>query len=314
MDAVEGVIRGLGRMTRPGESLGLAVSGGADSTALMQIAALASEGLGIRLHVLHVDHGLRAESNRDAMWVADAARELGLDCELLRVEVTKLPRQSLEALARDARYSALEKAAADLGLHRVATAHTLDDQAETVLLRILRGTGVGGLAGIEPQRGIFIRPMLGVRRDDLRWWLDEQNFRWIEDASNEDLSIDRNWIRHEILPQLAARRQGVALNLVRLSELAREDVLVLDSLARERFRSAVLQQESVELPDSITSGPPALANRVVLLALHHLGARADAMTVARVLEVAREKLSSADIGGARVRRSQDGIEISSESD
>lgn len=293
-----------------GARLGLAVSGGADSTALMHLAVAAAPRMDLRLHVFHVDHVLRPGSHEDAGAVASGADELWIPWSVLRVPVRRRPRTSIEAEARDVRYRALDLAAVETGCDHVATAHTLDDQAETVVLRALRGTGVGGLAGIAPTRGVFVRPLLGVRRQALREWLAEAGISWREDPTNADLSHDRNWVRHSVMPLLEERRKGVALTLARLSDLAREDSCLLDGMASEGFERLTVVRDGVLLvSDAALEEPPPIASRIVRRALRHSGARDDAQTVHAVVSLLRSAPGTALVcGGERsVWRLPEGI-------
>src|SRR5262245_5064280 len=147
-------------LLRGGETVLVAVSGGPDSVALLDVLVQLAPGLGVRLAVAHVDHGLRAESGDDAEFVRALAERLGVPFHLERVHVRKGPPwEGLEAEARRARHAALELRAGAVGATRIATGHTADDQAETVLMRLLGGAGPRGLAGIAPVRGLYIRPL-----------------------------------------------------------------------------------------------------------------------------------------------------------
>lgn len=262
---------------RPEDRLGVATSGGADSTALLHLLASARGDL----HVLHVDHGLREDSPADAEFVERLADDLGLRCTVLRPRVDVRRGDSIEAVARRARYEALDAAADRLGLTWVATGHTRDDQAETALLGVLRGRGAAGIAQV---RGIFVRPLLDVSRADLRAWLTERGLAWREDPTNADVRFERNWVRHELMPALARRRPGVANAIARLAGRARADEQVLDALASEVFARASIDERGVLLPnDELAFVPRAIATRVVRKALWSLGADPSADVVSRIV-------------------------------
>jgi tRNA(Ile)-lysidine synthase len=180
-------------------SLGVAVSGGADSVSLLAILGELFPG---RITVLHLNHGLRGEaSDGDETFVREAAARAGAPCIVERVHDLRGP--NLEEKARQARYEFFARAAAECGLARVATAHTLDDQAETFLLRLLRGAGATGLGGIQPVTAAgIIRPLLEVTRPEIESWLREHRIEWREDLSNRDPAFARNRIRHDLLPLL----------------------------------------------------------------------------------------------------------------
>jgi tRNA(Ile)-lysidine synthase len=221
----------------------VAVSGGADSVALLRsLHAVRAGGAG-RLGVAHCNHRLRgAESDADAAFVADLCRSLGLVCEVGVVEVAQRG-DGLEAAARDARYTFLTAAASRQGARYLAMAHTADDQAETILHRILRGTGLAGLAGMPRVRQLtglttLIRPLLVVRRADVVAYLARLGQPFREDASNEQRSFTRNRLRHDLLPQLAREYNPTVVDaLLRLGQLSGEAQEVLAALAaslRER--------------------------------------------------------------------------------
>ena len=187
-------------------TLGLAVSGGADSTALLAALADLRETLGFRAVVLHVDHGLRPDSHDDARFVADLAARFGLPCHTLRARIRRRPRESLEMAARRTRLAFFARMTRELGLDAIATGHHADDVAETFIMRMARGAGPEGLAGLKPVSHVdgitFIRPLLGLRDSDLRAYLRRRGLTWREDFTNADTSILRNKVRHVILPFL----------------------------------------------------------------------------------------------------------------
>jgi tRNA(Ile)-lysidine synthase len=192
----------------------VAFSGGPDSTALLAgLAAVCPAPDAARLVAGHFNHGLRgAESDDDAAFAVEFAARLGIECVVGRGDVVAVASRQgdgVEAAARDQRYAFLTATAARLGLRQIVTAHTLDDQAETVLHRLLRGTGPAGLAGIPRARALadgaigLIRPLLGFRRAEVLDYLRERGLPFRVDSSNVDLRYTRNRLRHELLPQLA---------------------------------------------------------------------------------------------------------------
>jgi tRNA(Ile)-lysidine synthase len=216
----------------------LAVSGGADSVALARaLAAIRADGPG-RLCVAHFNHCLRgAESAADETFVVELCRRLGLHCEVghAAAALADVAGATLEEAARDARYEFLRQAAERLGARYVVTAHTADDQAETVLHRVIRGSGIAGLCGIGRTRPLgpavtVIRPLLGVRRSELLAYLQELDQPYRDDSSNADRQFTRNRIRHELLPRLAVDfNPGVVDALLRLATLAGEVQAVVDA-------------------------------------------------------------------------------------
>jgi len=234
-------------LVRPGQHVLVAVSGGADSVALLHVLKELAPSLKLRLTVAHLNHKIRGRAaEADAKFVRQLARSLGLDF-ICRTAAGPPPARrkgiSLEMAGRKARYSFFEKAALSLGCDAVATAHTADDNAETILLMLLRGCGLPGLTGIAPSAEIgtmkVIRPLLGAGRAEIEKYLRERKINWREDLSNRDLAFTRNRVRHELLPLLEAkynRKIKEALN--RLSVLLREENDLMDGIAEKAYTEA----------------------------------------------------------------------------
>ena len=190
----------------PRRRLGLAVSGGADSTALLLLMAGLRTELGFDAFVLHVDHGLRPDSAADARFVKRLAAAHGLPFHMTRARIVRRPRESLEMAARRVRLDFFSRMTRRLKLDAIATGHHADDVAETFILRMARGSGPEGLAGLKRISHVgdltFIRPLLDLRDAQLRDYLRRQGQSWREDSTNADLSIPRNKVRHLVLPWL----------------------------------------------------------------------------------------------------------------
>lgn len=255
-------------MVCPGERIGLGVSGGADSVAMFRLLDALRAKLGIELIAVHFHHQLRgAEADLDEAFVADLARQFGTQLVSGRADVTAHARgRNLEETARRLRYEFFESAAAEHRLTRVAVAHTADDQAETVLSHLFRGTGPAGLASIYPVAGRIIRPLLGVRRQQLREYLRSLGQSWREDASNQDTSRMRARIRHRLLPALEQDFGAATVpRLARLASLAREDEAFWAALEDERFAALVAVQPpgavTLSIADLLSPLPAFLARR-----------------------------------------------------
>ena len=205
--------------------------------ALLDVLRELGSTLRLTLACAHVHHGLRAEAEADAEFVRRLAERMAVPFCLERVTVRRGPPwEGLEAEARHARYAALEARALALGAGRIATGHTADDQAETVLMRLLQGAGPRGLAGIAAMRGPVIRPLLDARRDEIVAYLGSRGLDWVEDATNQDRRFLRNRIRHEILPVLArALDADIVRSLGRSAALCREMVAGLERQARSEL-------------------------------------------------------------------------------
>jgi len=289
-------------LLKPGDRVGAAVSGGADSVALLRLLLELRKELGIVLSVVHFNHKLRgADSDADEHFVAELAQRYKLDlhCEGSDVATYAAEKRfSLETAARELRYEFFRRLLQQDRLNRIATAHTLDDQAETVLLRMIRGSGTRGLAGIYPQLSIdssrlsalsspapaIVRPLLSVKRKDLEAYLATINQSWREDASNRDLRHARNRVRHGILPRLERNlNPAVRETLAETAEIARaeeeywegEVAKLLPGPAKRAIKLATLQNL-----------PLALQRRVIRSVTESLGVRAEFHHVEEILALA----------------------------
>ncbi|MEP7292252.1 MAG: tRNA lysidine(34) synthetase TilS, partial [Chloroflexota bacterium] len=272
----------------PGTPLVVAVSGGTDSLALMHLFASLRERLGITLYVATLDHGLRGDAGADDVrFVVEMARAWGLEVTAGHLDVNALAQErrlSIEAAARLARYDFLASVARDQRALRVAVAHHAGDQVETILLHLLRGSGLGGLAGMSystPLPGhpdlTLIRPLLDVPRAELEAYCREQGLQPREDASNADLKITRNRLRHETLPYLRQFSPQVERHLFHLAETAALESDFADSALHAAIDPHLtLSERRISLPRPIFAGlHPALQRRLVIWAAHSLGASQD---------------------------------------
>ena len=232
----------------------VAVSGGADSVALLR--GLEQTGNG-NLVVVHVNHLLRGdESDADAAFVQNLAASLGIECSMHVVDVAALG-GNLEATARNVRYQIFAELAEHRGARWIATGHTADDQAETVLHRVIRGTGIQGLRGIAPTRDRIVRPMLRVTRQNVLAYLNALAQPYRTDSTNADVAFTRNRIRAELLPLLKSFNPEIVASLGRLAEQAEELYADLDA-------DTIALLATVELP---RAGPIVVLDRAKLTAL-----------------------------------------------
>ena len=266
-------------LLREGDRVLVAVSGGSDSVALlMLLRELAAQGELTIAGVAHLNHGLREAASEDEEFCRALSESARVPFRAERVDVAGIAREqgvSIEDAGRQARYAFFERVADELGADVVATGHTRDDQAETFLLRLIRGAGPRGLAGIHPRAGRTIRPLLAVGRDELREYLASIGQPFREDESNRDVSIPRNRVRHELVPLLRERFSPAIVDvLAREATIARHDEERLQAEAIDFARSIVLTSEtgaSVEVDvEALRSLPSALAVRVARLALERL--------------------------------------------
>jgi tRNA(Ile)-lysidine synthase len=312
-DSVRRTIRHHGLLPS-GTRVAVALSGGADSVALLFAlrALAAAEGFQL-VGAAHLNHQLRgADADADAEFCRSLAAGLEVPIDIERVDVAALASEidaSVEHAAHVARHAFFDRAAVRLGADAVAVAHTKDDQAETFLLRLLRGAGPRGLSGIHPRSGIVVRPLLDTSRADVRAFLASSGIAFREDASNADLSIPRNRIRHELLPLLDARfSPGIVDVLDREAAIAREDADYLESLAHDAARGIVSRTpRGVEIDaEALMAQPPAIMRRVIRLA-QQMAAGPDCFVGFDAAEAVRRYVVSKstgqlDLPGHRVNR------------
>ena len=302
-----------------GDGVAVAVSGGADSLALLHALRVLAGPRGWRLAVLTVDHGLRPGSAADAAFVADHAKALGLPARVLTLGPADLEAHRAagpEGAARAARYEALWPAADELGCPWLATGHTLDDQAETVLLQLLRGAGPDGLAGMTVRSGRLLRPLLGARRSETRACCAAAGLPWREDPTNATDGPLRNRVRRHLLPLLEELRPGATQTLARTAALAADERSWLDPIVATALTATTQAVDngahpfppSATLPQleaaTLAGMRGALGRRVVRAAAARAGLGApDAAATDRVLALAgaADGTRTGWPGGAAVR-------------
>ena len=320
IDSVRRTIRHYGLIPRDSR-VSVALSGGADSVALLIVMRELADSEQFRLAgALHLNHQLRgAAADADENFCRRLAAQLQVPLHVERIDVAARARVagvSIEQAAHEARDEFYLRAAAQASASSVAVGHTKEDQAETFLLRLVRGAGPRGLGGMHPRSGIVVRPFIETARADLRELVQARGIPFREDATNDDTSIPRNRIRHELLPFLQARFSPAIVDvLVRESVIAREDAGCLDELAAAAADRIVSHSSAgVELPiEGLLELPPAIARRVIRLAqLAASGGRFIGFeAVEAVLRAAVSKFTgSLDLPGHRVARCGDRLVLS----
>ena len=309
---------------RAGMRVAVAVSGGADSVALLRALALAAPEIGLVLSVAHVHHGIRgAEADEDARFVEALSAQLNLPFHLHHADTPAAAarnKQSLEEAARDLRYAWFRSLLAEGRADAVATAHTLDDQAETVLHRLLRGAWTEGLSGIHPviacEHGEILRPFVTVRRAEIESWLRSLGQPWRDDATNAETTYTRNRIRHEVLPVLAQVNPRVAEQLAHLAAIARDEESWWEAELHRLLPSLVLPGRPVRgggravstHPEEGSVGielerlrglAPAMRRRVLRAAAKQLGCRLDFEQTERLMA-----MCAADPNAAGAKKQQ----------
>ncbi len=292
--AAKGQVEGL----RRGQAVApviLMVSGGADSMALLHMAATEpldlGDGTGLtlvaqeRLHVLHVNHLLRgADADADQHFVQATCDSLGIPCTVLRVDVAKLAQErdgNVEEIGRQVRYDAArelaQKLCAEQGVSRqkakILTAHTADDRAETFMMNVMRGSGMSGLASIPRHRGLIYRPLLDYTHDQLKDWLKARGLDWHEDATNTDTHYLRAYMRYNVLPLLKARNPMLVQTVCKIADLMTDEDDYLEAKAARKLRQITLRKsESSLVLDALklSSTDVVIARRVVRIVARQL--------------------------------------------
>jgi tRNA(Ile)-lysidine synthase len=325
------------------ETIVVGVSGGADSTALLlALHELKSVGkLFVNICVAHLDHKLRKTSGRDARWVAELAAKLGYDCVTGRAKVAELARannDNLEQAARQARYAFLERTAKRKSAKYVLTAHTMDDQAETVLLRLMRGSAGAGLGGMDAVRRLgkstsikLVRPLLWARRVDTENYCRLRKITYLVDEMNSDLGLSRVRVRQQLLPLMQSFNNRIVEAISRTAAQLREDRAVLATDSDELLERASLispdaaeNDDETEVPplnvELLANEPPALRRRALRewIAKGRGGTRrlemVHLLAVEKLLEGSAGGRTVELPGGGRVRRSKNRLEFESEND
>lgn len=281
----------------------LAVSGGSDSVALLRALHGTPD---LDLVVAHLDHRLRDDAAADAALVRATCEALGVPVVIEAADVGAIAtreRRNVEEVGRTLRYAFLARVAREHGCEVVVTAHTRNDQAETVLLQLLRGSAHP--RGIAPREGRVVRPMLDLSKDDLRAWLDRAGQGWREDLGNRDLARDRAWLRHEVLPRLERRRPGAIVRLARFGRLQRDQADFLRSEAERRFGVGPLAR------DALSRAPRALQREALGLLVRSHGGDVDALHLEALLDALPGRASvRRDLpGGVRVRMLQGRVDV-----
>ena len=335
-------------LVEAGDTVLVALSGGADSVCLLRILLDLRAGahcapLRVRVTAAHYNHRLRGEASEgDEAFVRELCQKLDVPLVVGTGDVSgeaKGQGRGIEETAREMRYAFLESAAKELGATKIATGHHADDNVETVLLHLIRGTGLRGLAGIPPRRGDIIRPILPLGRQEIEAYLTAIGQDFTEDDTNRDVTLRRNALRHEVLPRLYAQNPNLGATILRQGEILRQDSRCLDEMAEEAF-TGLIGCDALGAPcpvDPVSLGwghrgrcgprslqvpvaelavlDPAIASRVIRLAIEAAGGVAEAVHVRQVFDIAAGADPSAETtvpGPLRVRRVYDKLAFGDE--
>ncbi|MBE7074228.1 MAG: tRNA lysidine(34) synthetase TilS [Clostridiales bacterium] len=260
-------------LIKEGEIIGVGCSGGSDSIALLHYLSGVQEKLDIEVVAIHIDHQIREDSYIDADLVKALARDLGIRYYKFRVDVPKLAKekgQGLEECARDARYgvfkSVLQKGLVD----KIALAHHAEDQAETILMHIFRGSGLAGAKGMEAKSDkAFIRPMLNVTKAEIYQYVEDNRLEYREDYTNKDTAYNRNFVRNVLFPDIVSRWPNAVQAIVNFGKSVKEDD---DYIKKQVYDDALIYEEkTVKIPISYFLYDKAIVSRVIFKALKNIG-------------------------------------------
>lgn len=261
------------KMFKPGDVIGVAVSGGADSMSLLHFLSQNAENFDINVVAITVDHMLRGESSLgDALFVKNWCRENGIVCLKFSVDAGRIAKDKnigIEESAREARYGVFENLLKENKVDKIALAHHMSDQVETILLHILRGAGLSGASGMEHSRnGLFIRPFLNVSKEDILKYCAVNYVEFVDDESNFDIKYNRNFLRHKIIPELKKRFEGVEQNLVNFGQSCRDDN---DFILSQVSHEGILASENVaKIPLVYFHYQSSVINRIIFNALSRI--------------------------------------------
>ncbi len=309
-----GKIRSLSleyNMLPPGSSVLCAVSGGLDSMVLLHVLGQLTQELGFSLKAAHFNHKLRGEeAQADAAFVANYCKEQGIPITLGEEDVAAKAQElglGIEECARNLRYAFLEDAARQTESVRIVTGHHADDNVETMLFRLVRGTGLRGLGGIPPVRDQIVRPMLLCSREEIEDYAREQGIPFVEDVSNQDTLYRRNYLRHAVIPLLREMNPKLTQTLSGTIRSLREDQDYLTARAMEVVREAKRAEEGLVIPrQRVAMQPRAVAVRVIQMLLEGIEAPApESGHIESILDIARSQEPTGSVslpGGVLVQR------------
>ena len=230
-----------------GDKIVIGVSGGPDSICLLHVLDSLKEELGIELYVAHVNHMIRQVADDETKYVQNFCKKLGIECFIKKEDITKLAKEQkkgTEEVGRNVRYEFFNEILEKTNSNKIATAHNSNDRAETVILNILRGSGLSGLKGIEPNReGKYIRPLININRDDIEKYCEENNLKPKYDESNNENIYSRNKVRNEIIPYIKKEfNPNIIKTINRLSDVATEENEYLQEITKQEYEKIFIKE------------------------------------------------------------------------
>lgn len=265
------------KLFKAGEVVGVGCSGGSDSLALLHYLAKHQEKLDIEVVAIHVDHQIRENSWADAEFVKERAQELGIRFYKFRVDVPKLAKEKglgIEEAAREARYGVFKTLVNKGVVDKIALAHHMQDQAETILMHIFRGSGLSGAKGMSAiSNKIYVRPMLNTSKSEIFDYLSENRLEYCEDSTNEDNTYNRNFVRNVILKEVSLRWPNAINSIVNFGKAVKEDD---EYINKQVYDDAVMvEDKAVKIPTSYFLYDMAIASRIIFRALKNIGVNKD---------------------------------------
>jgi len=265
------------KMIKRGDIIGVGVSGGEDSMALLNFLVESAEDYDIEVVAIHVDHGIRENSYEDADFVKQKAKELGIRFYKFRIDAPKLAKErniSLETAAREARYGVFSTLLKKGVVDKIALAHHTKDQAETILMHIFRGSGVAGAKGMEAVRdGVYIRPFLTTSKQQIKEYLIEKQIDNVEDYSNADNSYNRNYVRNVLMPEIEKRWPNAINAISAFSQAVAEDDEYINSLVHGD--AIMVHDKEVKIPTSYFLYANPIVTRIIFKAVKRIGITQD---------------------------------------
>ncbi len=264
-------------LIKPGERIGVGVSGGSDSIALVHFLNSVKEELDIEVIAIHIDHGIREESRDEANFVISKCKEMGVRAYKFKIDSPKIAKEkniSLETAAREGRYSIFNSLLKKDVVDKIALAHHLSDQAETILMHIFRGSGVSGARGMEAVRDkAFIRPLLNTAKEEILDYINFNSLDYVEDSSNIDNSYSRNFLRNIIMPKILSKWPGAIRAITNFGKTLKEDD---DYINSQIYDDAIIYEEKeAKIPLSYFLYPAPIITRMIIKALKSIGVKVD---------------------------------------
>lgn len=265
------------KLINPGEVIGVGVSGGSDSMALLHYLAGVQEELDFEVVAIHINHGIREESRDEEEFVMTKCRELGVRAYKFKINSPKIAKEkneSIETAAREGRYDIFKSLIQRGVVDKISLAHHESDQAETILMHIFRGSGIAGARGMEPIRdGIYIRPMLNVSKKEIMNYVLDNNIDYVQDNSNFDNGYNRNFLRNVILPQICERWPGAESGIVSFGRTVSEDDDFINNYVQDS--DVIYDDEIAKIPLTYFTYPTSVLNRLLIKIFKRVGIQKD---------------------------------------